>query len=110
MNKATLIKIIDHLKSKNKIVDNEDISYFPERYSFSLEEFYNLHDQLGYLYKRNVETILGLFSEKLIHFEINAFKFIWRRLCGQGTACQFVVPKEGFVEFNEDKKVILDEI
>jgi len=98
------------------IIDDEDITYFSDKFSFSLKEFHDLHSYLEQMYSDHSESNSeSCFPEYRMYFEYEGKKFIWRMLHGQGTACQFLRGNANYddwssswpMKFEENKKVIL---
>ena len=139
INYDILERVLQDLMSKKEgVIDSLDLSYSPENYSFTLEE-YNLlfrslenyvggvcesfekdqqHSQTEGRFKPEYEHTNEYFPDARISFEYNGYKFIWRLLIGQGSARMLFDgkkesknwPSKKFpLKFDENKKVIIKE-
>jgi len=106
-------EILDHLKNNTDMLDNEHIGYFPNDFPFTTKEY---HQFYYYLFDKyfvsNADNCTRTFPEDRMYFEHDGFKFIWRMMSGQGTACQLLKAGEPYptnwnMIFKEDMKVQL---
>jgi len=107
-------EILDAIKELGAI-DREDVVYRSEEFNFSKEEFDDFFEYLEIINNPSYTSKYSSFPEERKYFEYNGFKFIWRMIVGQGTACQLlkirksseIWPKEWPMVFLEENKFIL---
>jgi hypothetical protein len=89
------------------------MSYFPEEYSFTKEEFKEVFMYLDNTYaEKYAEEIPGMFYESKMYFIYGDRRFIWRLMVGQGSSLQFILEDSTSDnwKFKEDKAIVLEKL
>ena len=107
--KEQVMSLIAEYIKNNKFIDDEDIAYFPHKFSFSNEEFGLLFSLVvKFSRENNKEIVVSEFSDHRYYILYDNKKYLFRKISGQGT-CYQIFSFDAFDFENEiDEKYIIN--